>query len=254
MAFANPAIDPIRPKIAINIRDTTLRMQNDGAYATDKEWIALETWLKAREDCISASAAKRRATTPAQILSVQISVEQRTNQLIGDLRGGKISYGQFNTARVGNVTEGSKQIAQIKRDLNIGPQSSSATETRVPLKNNHGTFSVPVIVNNAIRLDFIIDSGAADVSIPADVVITLMRTGTLKSTDFTGKTIYVLADGSKVPSSTFVIRSLKVGNKIITDVRGNVASVKGSLLLGQSFLQRIKSWSIDNSTQQLVLQ
>jgi hypothetical protein len=33
--------------------------------------------------------------------------------------------------------------------------------------------------NDAITLDFTIDSGAADVSIPADVVMTLMRTGTI---------------------------------------------------------------------------
>ena len=43
-----------------------------------------------------------------------------------------------------------------------------------------GVYVVPVLINNAITLDFIVDSGAADVSIPADVVMTLMRTGTIK--------------------------------------------------------------------------
>ena len=33
-----------------------------------------------------------------------------------------------------------------------------------------GTYVVPVLINDAITLDFVVDSGAADVSIPADVV------------------------------------------------------------------------------------
>jgi len=112
--------------------------------------------------------------------------------------------------------------------------------TSVPIQINRGTYVVPVLINNAITLDFVVDSGAADVSIPADVVMTLMRTGTLRRADFLGEKTYVLADGSKVPSQTFRIRSLNVGNKVLENVNGSVASVQGSLLLGQSFLSRFK--------------
>jgi predicted aspartyl protease len=117
-----------------------------------------------------------------------------------------------------------------------------------------GVYVVPVLINDAITLNFVVDSGAADVSIPADVVMTLIRTGTLKESDFLGQTIYVLADGSKVPSRTFRIRSLKVGGKIVENVSGSIAPVKGDLLLGQSFLGRFKSWSVDNTTHALVLE
>jgi predicted aspartyl protease len=103
-------------------------------------------------------------------------------------------------------------------------------------------------------LDFIIDSGASDVSIPADVVSTLWRTGTLSDADFTGSKTYVLADGSTIPSATFRIRSLRVGDRVLANVSGSIAPVKGSLLLGQSFLSRFKSWSVDNVREVLVLQ
>ena len=116
-----------------------------------------------------------------------------------------------------------------------------------------GTYVVPVLINNAITLDFVVDSGAADVSIPADVVMMLMRTGTLKETDFLDEKTYVLADGSKVPSQTFRIRSLKVGSKILENVNGSIAPVQGSLLLGQSFLSRFRSWSVDNAKHALLL-
>ena len=82
---------------------------------------------------------------------------------------------------------------------------------------------------------------------------TLVRTGSIKGSDITGKQTYVLADGSKLQSPTFLIRSLKVGDTLVENVRGSVASTEGSLLLGQSFLERFKSWSIDNSNHELLL-
>ena len=65
--------------------------------------------------------------------------------------------------------------------------------------------------------------------------MTFLRTGTLKDSDFLGTQTYVLADGSSVPSQTFRIRMLKVGDRVIENVIGSVADVRGSLPLGQSF-------------------
>jgi uncharacterized protein YjbI with pentapeptide repeats len=112
---------------------------------------------------------------------------------------------------------------------------------------------VPVTINGQLTLKFVVDSGAADVSIPADVVGTLVRTETITDADFLGKQIYQMADGSTVPSMRFVIRSLKVGDKTLENVTGSIAPVAGSLLLGQSFLSHFKSWSMDNQGRTLIL-
>jgi hypothetical protein len=109
---------------------------------------------------------------------------------------------------------------------------------RVKMVESGGIYHVPVVINDALKLDFIVDSGASDVSIPSDVVLTLMRTGTIKKSDFIGTEKYGLADGSTVESRTFIIRSLKVGDRTVTDVRASIADVNGPLLLGQSFLKR----------------
>jgi predicted aspartyl protease len=113
---------------------------------------------------------------------------------------------------------------------------------------------VPVQINGAITLDFTLDTGAADVTVPADVFSTLVRTGTIKNSDIIGKQSYVLADGSKIVSVTFAIRSLKVGDRLVENVKGSVAPPQGSLLLGQSFLERFKSWSMDNVKHVLLLE
>ena len=82
---------------------------------------------------------------------------------------------------------------------------------------------------------------------------TLRRTGTITDADFLDKQTYQMADGSTVPSMRFVIRSLKVGDKTLENVTGSIAPVAGSLLLGQSFLGRFKSWSVDNERRALIL-
>jgi hypothetical protein len=135
---------------------------------------------------------------------------------------------------------------------NARSQSGPATTT-VRMQEQGGTYVVPVVINNAIKLDFIVDSGAADVSIPADVVLTLLRTGTIQKLDFIGERTYTLADGSTVPSLRFRLRSLTVGDKVLENVIASLAPVRGSLLLGQSFLSRFQSWSINNTSHQLIL-
>jgi predicted aspartyl protease len=130
-------------------------------------------------------------------------------------------------------------------------KSSSVVE--VPLREDSGIFVVPVEINGAITLDFAVDSGAGNVTIPADVYYTLVRTGTIKDSDITGQRTVVLADGSKSKLPTFTIRSLKVGDKTIENVNASVLPLEGQLLLGQSFFARFKSWSLDNTKHVLLL-
>jgi clan AA aspartic protease (TIGR02281 family) len=128
------------------------------------------------------------------------------------------------------------------------------SQIEVPLKKVGGTYVVPVEINEAITLDFTVDSGAAHVSVPADVFSTLGRKGTIQASDIIGEQIYILADGSESKSFAFAIQSLKVGGIVIDNVKGGVAPQEGSLLLGQSFLERFKSWSIDNTKHVLILE
>jgi clan AA aspartic protease (TIGR02281 family) len=124
---------------------------------------------------------------------------------------------------------------------------------QVPMQKVGGIYVVPVEINGAITLDFTIDTGAADVSIPLDVFSTLRRKGTIQDADIIGEQTYVLANGSTQKTFTFTIRSLRVGDIVIENVRSGVAPLQGSLLLGQSFLERFESWSVDNAKHVLLL-
>lgn len=136
----------------------------------------------------------------------------------------------------------------------IDSYSVDGSRHSIDMTSEGGTYVIPVTINDAIKLNFVIDSGAADVAIPADVVLTLFRTGTVSNSDFLGSKTYQLADGSTLPSPTFRIRSLRIGDITVANVTAGLAPVKGNLLLGQSFLNRFKSWSMDNKLHALVLE
>lgn len=163
---------------------------------------------------------------------------------VGEWRDGKKNGQGSEILTDGTIWSGIwKDDVLIRRSPNAG----------IPIEIEGGTFIVPVTINGQLTLKFMIDSGATDVAVPADVVLALIRTGSITKDDFLGQQQYQLADGSIVPSPVFLIQSLKVGDKVLQDVRATVASVNGSLLLGQSFLSRFNSWSVDNKSRLLFL-
>jgi predicted aspartyl protease len=123
----------------------------------------------------------------------------------------------------------------------------------VRLTDHDGTFLVPVLVNRRLVLDFVLDSGASEVQIPDDVFRTLYRTGTVSDADFLGTETYTLADGSKVPSDRFMLHTLEVGGHTVSNVTASVGTASSEPLLGQSFLSKLGSWTLDNQRHVLVL-
>ncbi|HEX3860164.1 MAG TPA: retropepsin-like aspartic protease [Stellaceae bacterium] len=134
-------------------------------------------------------------------------------------------------------------------------QSSAAPDAdEVALvREDGGLFDIPVEINRAITLNFVIDSGASDVQIPLDVFSTLVRAKTIVPTDLMDETTYILADGSKQKSPKFHIRELRVGHHILRNVAASVGSANSALLLGQSFLANFDSWTLDNKNHVLRL-
>jgi len=133
------------------------------------------------------------------------------------------------------------------------PPPRELSRDEIPLTPNGNVFRVSARINGAITLPFILDSGAADVQIPADVAGTLERAGTISAEDFIGSQIYTLADGSKLSGDQFRLRELQLGNHVARNVVASIGPAKSELLLGQSFLSRFGVWAIDNTRHVLIL-
>ena len=133
------------------------------------------------------------------------------------------------------------------------PRPSVLDAEEVPLVKVGGVYALPVEINGVLRLRFVLDSGAAEVNIPADVVFTLLRSGTITDADFLPGKTYILADGSELKSPRFIVRNLKIGRHHITNVPASVGNLAGDLLLGQSLLERLGAWGIDNQRKVLII-
>ncbi len=142
-------------------------------------------------------------------------------------------------------------LAIITLMLSIG-QFARADVVRLDRADGE-LFAVPVIVNEKTVLHFTIDSASSDVSISENVFSTLMRSGALNPEDMIDTQNYRLANGTEQKSPRFRFRSLRVGNVELRDVIGSIVTQDGDLLLGQSFLSKLKSWSIDNERHVLLL-
>ena len=84
-----------------------------------------------------------------------------------------------------------------------------ATEKRIKLKHEGNSYYVPVLINKKIWLDFLIDTGAGEVTIPADVGLTLARSGSIADSDFGAEKTYALANGSTTKAKQLRFSSLQ---------------------------------------------
>ena len=154
----------------------------------------------------------------------------------------EMTWGQYAQA-------GARSLAAFRT------HSVEANRTLIPLVRSGGIYRLHAIVNGSYRGEFVLDSGASDVSLSRSFLRILVDNGTITGADMGPVVHYKLADGRTVPGQTFRLRSIQVGDKIASNVLGSASDGgDAEMLLGQSFLRHFKSWSIDNSRQALVLE
>jgi predicted aspartyl protease len=100
---------------------------------------------------------------------------------------------------------------------------------------------------------FLLDTGAEGLQIPFDVYLVLMRKGGVSPGDERGFVMVGTADGSLHKQPRFLIHELRVDDRIITGVLATVSATGTEPLLGQSFLARLGSYTIDNQRHVLTL-
>jgi aspartyl protease family protein len=132
--------------------------------------------------------------------------------------------------------------------------SINASNTIKIIKTESGLIEIPIVLNDVLRINFIFDSGASEVSLSPDVALTLMRTGTISESDWLPDQIYTFADGSKAKSKRFVIRRLIIGNQTLTNIEASISkSIEAPMLIGQNVMQKLGSITIDYENGLLII-
>jgi clan AA aspartic protease (TIGR02281 family) len=151
---------------------------------------------------------------------------------------------------VAAITVAGSPAAPVPPSAEVTPPNGAE---RIPLTQSHGVFMVPVRINDAVTIPFVVDSGAGDLSVPEDVYKTLFRTGTITESDFREPGTYRMADGSMHVAQRLILHEVRVGDHAVKDVVASVAPDKADPLLGQSFLGTLPGWAIDNTRHALVI-
>jgi antitoxin component YwqK of YwqJK toxin-antitoxin module len=127
--------------------------------------------------------------------------------------------------------------------------------SKVSMTREGGVYKLPVELNGVLKIDFILDSGASELSISPDVALTLLKTGTIKDSDWLPGAYYRFADGSSAKSKRFVLKSIKIGDRLITNISCSISnSINSPMLLGQNVLSKFGKYTIDNKGQVLILE
>lgn len=141
------------------------------------------------------------------------------------------------------------------KDFNFRVDIFKNIPNQISVKSTGGVYTLPVELNGVLKIDFIFDSGASDVSITPDVALTLIKAGTIKEQDWLQGAVYKFADGSTAKSKRFKLRSFKIGDRIIKNITCSISnSIDAPMLLGQSVMKQFGKYTFDNKKQVLIIE
>ena len=125
------------------------------------------------------------------------------------------------------------------------PRSKWNGKTVVKMNKKNGVYEVPIEINGS-KMFFIFDTGASDITISLTEATFLYKQGTLTDDDFLGTQQYQIADGSISEGTIINLKTVKIGNRTLTNVQSSVVHNMGApLLFGQSALARFGKVTID---------
>ncbi|GAA4292632.1 retropepsin-like aspartic protease [Aestuariibaculum suncheonense] len=131
--------------------------------------------------------------------------------------------------------------------------SGSNYENKIKLETYGGVYKVWVKIGN-LNKHFVLDSGASEISLSKNTERELIDNGIITQENYIEPALFKLADGTIIKCRRLMIPELTIGNYKIKNVRASIGVSDSPLLLGRSFLDNFRKWSIDNSSKELILE
>lgn len=123
----------------------------------------------------------------------------------------------------------------------------SIAQTTILMNKVNGVYYVPCEVNS-IKMDFVFDTGASNVSISKTEAEFLIKQKLLTKEDFIGRVNYQIADGSIKDGIEVRLKEIKIKDLVLKDVTATIVSESSApLLLGQSALSKLGRFEVDGN-------
>lgn len=118
-------------------------------------------------------------------------------------------------------------------------------QVRVKMTEESGVRTMPCTVNG-LKLRFIFDTGASNVSISLSEAIFMLKNGYMSEDDIKGSSYSQIANGEIVENTTIILRKLEVGGIVLKDVEAIIIhELTAPLLLGNSAINKLGKVQID---------
>lgn len=122
---------------------------------------------------------------------------------------------------------------------------NSDAQTVIKMRRQGGVSVISCKVNG-LKLDFIFDTGASDVSISLTEVLFMMKNGYLSKDDLIGTNKYFNADGDLNEGLVVNLKEIEIaGIKLYNVKASTVKNLKAPLLLGQSAISKLGKIQLD---------
>ena len=142
-------------------------------------------------------------------------------------------------------SQSGRNSARHKSDRNTSVSVRSDSKTVIKMIKSNGVYKIPVEINGT-SMNFIFDTGASDITISSTEARFLYKQGTLQEEDILGKQNYQIADGSITEGTVINLRTVRIGDKTLKNIKASVVhNDEAPLLLGQSALAQFGKVSID---------
>ncbi len=119
------------------------------------------------------------------------------------------------------------------------------SQTTINMQKEGGVFTVPCYVNG-LKLSFIFDTGASDVSISLTEALFMLKNGYLKHEDIIGKQNYIDATGKISVGTIINIKKIDFSGLTLYNIKASIVDeLSAPLLLGQSAMTKLGRFIFD---------
>lgn len=134
-----------------------------------------------------------------------------------------------------------------------------AADVQGPDKDTVQIITVDAMTKLKVKLGpfvyiWMLDSGATDLLISDSLALKMMEKQIFSEKDFLGTATYTIANGKTVDSKVYRVNNVQIGKYTLNNIMLSVAEGVDVFLLGKSFLNKFRRWTVDNQEELLILE
>lgn len=173
---------------------------------------------------------------------------------VADIKDFKDTNSVLFNEIIAKCTNKSKIIDSVGSTENTNDVIGAEKNENINLVSRESQSKVKIKIGNISKY-FTIDSGASNIAISSNLERELLLEGLIKKENYNEDENFILADGSVIKCKIIILNNIGIGNFIVNNVKiAIINNADTDLLLGKSFLDKFKKWTINNENDTLYLE